>query len=71
MDGQLAEAPAEGLVLVHGELLIAEEDHAVLDESVVDGLERGLIEPGEIHVQYFGSDMRRQLPDLHRSRSPF
>ena len=39
MNGQLAEAPAEGLVLIDGELLIAEEDHAVLDEGVVDGLE--------------------------------
>lgn len=39
VDVELAEAPAERLLLVGRQVLVAEEDDPVLDEAVVDRLE--------------------------------
>jgi hypothetical protein len=41
---QLAEQPAEGFLLVGGEVLVAEKDDAVVDQRVVDLLEGPLVE---------------------------
>jgi hypothetical protein len=61
---QLTEEAAEGLLLLGGHVLIAEEDHLVLDEGVVDLLERGLLErPGQVHAEHLGADMGCELLD--------
>jgi hypothetical protein len=44
MHRQLPEEPPERLLRLGGEVLVAEEDHAVLDEGVVDLLEGGLVQ---------------------------
>ena len=44
MDVQLAEQAAERLLLLRRQVLVAEEDDPVVDERVVDLLERALVE---------------------------
>ena len=67
VDVQLAEEPAERLLLVRSEVLVAEEDHAVLDERGVDLLERPLVERlGEVDAVDLGADVRGELLDLDR-----
>ena len=66
--GQLAEEAPERLLLVGRHVLVAEEDHLVLDEGVVHLLERGLVErPREIHAEDLGADVGRELLDRHGS----
>src|ERR1051326_8124136 len=67
MHDELAEEPAERLVLVRREALVAEEDDLVLGERFVDLLERALVERlAEIDAVHFGADDGRQL--LHANR---
>jgi hypothetical protein len=64
---QLAEEPAEILLLLWSEVLVAEEDHTVLDERAVDVLERLLVErTGEVDTVDLGTNMRGEL--LHPDR---
>src|SRR5262245_11638767 len=65
MEVQLAEAPPERLVLLDREVLVPEEDDAIVDEGAVDLLERHLVERmREIEAGDLGADMRSQLPHL-------
>jgi hypothetical protein len=60
----LAEAAPEGLLLIGRDVLIAEEDHLVVDQGVVHPLERGLVEgAGEIDAVHLRADVRRELGD--------
>jgi hypothetical protein len=62
MHVQLAESPAEVLLLVWRQVLVAEEDHAVLDQAVMDRLERRLVQRlREINAVDDGTGMRREL----------
>src|SRR5499427_6421964 len=62
VDVELAEAPAEGLVLLGGEVLIAEEDDPVVDQAVVDLLEGRLGQRlREVDAADHGAHMRREL----------
>src|SRR5262245_58076757 len=65
MDVQLAEAPAERLVLVVRELLVAEKDHQIVHQGVMNLLENLVAErPGEVDAGDLGADRRRQLADF-------
>src|SRR5262250_1346739 len=62
MDVELAEAPAESLVLIGSEVLIAEEDDPVVDEGVVDPLEGRFVQGrGQIDAVDHGAHVRREL----------
>src|SRR5262252_1625640 len=62
MDVELAEAPAEGLVLIGSEVLIAEEDDPVVDEGVVDPLEGSVVQGrGQIDAVDHGAHVRCEL----------
>src|SRR5215470_7899378 len=62
MDVKLAEASAEGLVLIGREVLIAEEDDPVVDQGVVDLLEGGVVQGrGQIDAVDHGAHVRREL----------
>src|SRR5262245_5379445 len=59
---ELAKAPAEGLVLLGGEVLIAEEDDPAVDQAVVDLLEGRLGQRlREVDAADHGAYMRREL----------
>ena len=76
MHRQFAEQPAERLVLVVRQVLVAEEDHQVFHQRVVHFLELLVAERArQIDPGNLGPDMRRQLFDLdrlvcHRCPSP-
>ena len=63
MDMQLAEARAEGLVLFDRELLVAEEDDLVLQQSVVDRRDGPGVEvPGQPYAVDAGANVG---PEFH------
>src|SRR5258707_14907335 len=66
MQVQLAEAAAERLVLVVGELLVAKEDHQVRHQCVVNFL-KGLVAEwlGEVDTEKLRTEPRRELADLY------
>ena len=65
MKVQLAEAAAERLVLLVGELLVAEKDHQIVHQRVMDLLEDLVAErPGEIDAEDLRTDHRRELAHL-------
>src|SRR5262249_21857979 len=67
MDVQLTEEPAEGLLLRGREVLVAEEDHAVVDQGRMDLLEGRLVQgSGEIDATDLGAGLRGEL--LHMDR---
>ena len=67
MDVQLAEPPSQRLLLVQVEGLVAEEEHLVLDQGVVQLLELLVAQGrGEIDAGHLGTDPRRQR--RHRNR---
>ena len=67
MHVQLAEEAAEILLLLRRQVLIPEEDHAVVDERVVDVLERALVERlREIDAVDLGPDVGGELVDAKR-----
>ena len=67
MQVQLAEAAAERLVLLVAELLVAEEDHQVRHQRVMDFLERLVAQwPGEIDAEDLRADAGRELAHLDR-----
>ena len=54
---QVAEAPAEGLVLGGGEILVAEEDDQMFEESILERVEVGVAKrASEIDACNFGAD---------------
>lgn len=63
VDGQRAEAAAEGLVLVEVHFLIAEKDDLMFHQGVVDFLE-GLVAHRlpKIGAEYLSPDIRRHRP---------
>jgi hypothetical protein len=64
---QLTEEPSERLLLVRRQALVAEEDDAVVDQGVVDLLERALVERlGEVDAPDLGAGVRGELVDLDR-----
>jgi hypothetical protein len=64
---QLAEAPPERLLLLGRQPLVAEEDHPVVDERVVDLLEGPRVERlREVHAPDLGADVGRELLDADR-----
>ena len=71
MDVQLAEAAAERLVLLVRQLLVAEEDHQVLHQRVMDLLE-GLVaeRPGKVDAGNLRADAGRKLAHLRSSAGP-
>src|SRR5580704_15157058 len=68
MDLQLAEAAAEGEVLVGGQVLVAEEDHLVVGERVADFADRRVI---ELLRQVDAGDLGAERPrnPVHRNRA--
>ena len=67
MQVQLAEAAAERLVLLVAQLLVAEEDHQVRHQRVMDFLKRLVAQwPGEIDAEDLGADAGRELAHLDR-----
>ena len=65
MHRQIAELAAEILVLVVGQMLVAEEDHQVFHQRVVHFLELLVAERArQVDPADLGADMRRQLSDL-------
>src|SRR5262245_64650656 len=68
MDVQLAEELTESLLLRGREVLVAEEDHAVVDQRRMDLLEGQLVQgSGEIDATDLGAGVRGEL--LHMDRS--
>ena len=64
---RLPNLPAEILVLVVRQMLVAKEDHQVFHQRVVHFLELLVAErPRQIDPADLGADMRRQLGDLDR-----
>ena len=72
MDVELSEATAEGLVLLGRQVLIPEEDDAVVDQTIVDVLERLIVQRlREINPADHCADMGRELLRTDRChRSP-
>src|SRR5271163_3606672 len=67
MDRQFAKAPAKTLVLIVGQMLIAEENHQVFHQRIVHFLELLIAERArQIDPADLRADMRRQLFDLDR-----
>src|SRR6185312_12002562 len=67
MDREVAEAAAEILLLVDGQILVAEEDHQVFHQRIVHLLELLVAERArQVDPADFGPDMRRQLFDRDR-----
>ncbi len=62
MDVELSEATPESLVLLGRQVLISEEDDAVVDQTIVDVLERSLVQRlREIDAVDHRADMGREL----------
>ena len=67
MHREIAELPPEILVLIVGQMLVAEEDHQVFHQRVVHFLELLVAErPRQVDPANLGANMRRQLGDLDR-----
>ena len=65
MDHQRTEPPAEGLMGVMRQVLVAEEDHLMADERIVDRLELLVAELlSEVDAEDFGADPAGHRPDL-------
>ena len=67
MDVQVAELPAEGEMLLGGEMLVAEEDHEIFRQRPMD-LVGGLVAERlrQIDAADLGADDRRQLVERDR-----
>ena len=56
-----AEMLPEGRELVDRQVLVSKEDHQVIHQRVVDGLDRRLLQgPGQVDAANLGADGRRQ-----------
>ena len=67
---EIAEAAAEGDLLLRGEALSAEYDHFVLVQRSGRRLVAGVIEAGgQVDVEDFGADRRRRFLDAHSDSS--
>jgi hypothetical protein len=67
MDVQLAETAAERFVLLQVDVLVAEEDHEMAQQGLVDGLDRVVAErPREIDAGNLGPDLWAQRLDPDR-----
>src|SRR5262249_32715130 len=67
VDVQFTEQPAERLVLVEGQFLVAEEPHLMIHQGVMHFLELLVAQwLAEIDAEDLGADDRRHRPDLNR-----
>ena len=65
MDEDLAEAPREGLVALGIELLVTEEDDAVVEQGLADVADGGLVQLlADVDVVNLGADGARDWADL-------
>ena len=66
MNQQLPEQSPERLVLIHGDLLVPEKDHLVLQEGLLHLLELLLLQrAGKIHALNFSADSGGERCDLN------
>ena len=69
VDVQFAEAATEGELLLGADVLIAEEDHQMIHQRLMDHIETGIVQrPGQIDATDFSADPRCQLADLDAVR---
>ncbi|MNY80832.1 hypothetical protein D3C86_2220720 [compost metagenome] len=69
---QLAETAGEGHVLGAGDVLVAQEQHAVLEQLGTNFAEQAVVMDGigELDADQFGADVAGQLFNLHNCRPP-
>ena len=63
MGVEIAEAAAERHLLFGGEVLVAKHQHAMREEGLMDLLDGGVGEVGQIDVGHLGANNSRQRPD--------